>query len=222
MKKYAIIAGGGSGTRMGSATPKQFLELNGKPILWYSVQAFVDTFPDIQIIVVAPSAHLAQARDICASFSNIQFVEGGDTRFASVKNGLGLVQEESIVFVHDAVRCLVTKELISRCFNAAVSQGSAVPSILLNDSARMIKGSTHEAVDRNVLRIIQTPQAFKSSILLPAFEAGYRDQFTDEATVVEASGIPVHLVEGEDTNIKITRPVDLAIAQTILAQRLSL
>jgi 2-C-methyl-D-erythritol 4-phosphate cytidylyltransferase len=219
MKKYAIIAAGGAGIRMGNATPKQFLELNGKPILWYSVKAFIETFPDIQVIVVAPTSHLEQARNICSPYTNVQFTEGGNTRFSSVKNGLGLVKGESVVFVHDAVRCLVTKELISRCFDAAMEYGSAIPAISLNDSVRVIKGNSSDAIDRDLLRIIQTPQVFKSDILLPAFETGDNGQFTDEATVVEASGKAVHLVEGEDTNIKITRPGDLLIAEKILAER---
>src|SRR5437868_5886385 len=123
MKKYAIIAAGGSGTRMGSATPKQFLQLNGKSILWYSVKAFCDAFDDIDIVVVVPALHISEAKQACAAFKNVEYVEGGPSRFQSVKNGLNKVQGEAIVFVHDAVRCLVTKDLITRCYEQAVEKG---------------------------------------------------------------------------------------------------
>jgi 2-C-methyl-D-erythritol 4-phosphate cytidylyltransferase len=222
MKKYAIIAAGGSGVRMGNATPKQFLEINGKPILWYSVKAFVDAFDAIEIIVVAPASHLAEAKEICSGLRSIKFIEGGASRFQSVKNGLAEVEEDSIVFVHDAVRCLVTKELINRCYDEALKNGSAVPAVTVTDSVRIMEDGSHKVIDRNKLRIIQTPQAFRSGIILPAFKINDNGQFTDEATVIEASGKTVNLVEGEYTNIKITRPLDLLIAEKILEQRLSL
>ena len=218
MKKYVIIAAGGSGQRMGSEVPKQFLEINGKALLWYSVNAFKKAFEDIAIIIVAPADHLERAKQTCSDLANVLFVKGGESRFHSVKNGLEQVKDESIVFVHDAVRCLVSVELLRRCYEQAMKLGSAIPSIAVNDSIRMMEGGTHKVVDRNNIRIIQTPQVFRSEILLPAFEAGYADGFTDEATVVEASGQPVQLIEGEVTNIKITRPVDLLIAEKILEQ----
>lgn len=222
MKKYAIIAAGGSGQRMGAAVPKQFLELKGKPVLWYSVKAFVDAFDDISIIVVAPADHLVKAKEACAEFSNVRFVAGGETRFHSVKNGLDGVTEASIVFVHDAVRCLVTTDLLNRCYEQALNSGSAIPSIALNDSVRVVDNGTHRVIDRNTVRVIQTPQVFKSELILPAFAVPYEERFTDEATVVEASGITVHLIEGEASNIKITRPIDLLIAQQIIDQNSSL
>lgn len=188
--------------------------------MWYSVKAFADAFDDINIIVVAPVASIAEAKDNCNEFSNITFVDGGTSRFQSVKNGLAEVTEPSIVFVHDAVRCLVTKDLIQRCYDQAIEKGSAVPSIAVNDSVRMIENNDHKVVDRNKLRIIQTPQTFKSEIILPAFAVDDDEKFTDEATVVEASGTPVHLIEGELSNIKITRPVDIVISEKIIEQRL--
>jgi 2-C-methyl-D-erythritol 4-phosphate cytidylyltransferase len=222
MNKYVIIAAGGSGTRMGNTTPKQFLQLKGKSILWYSVKAFADTFNDINIVVVVPGAHFAEAKNDCSEFNNVVFVEGGASRFQSVKNGLAkIIDDHSIVFVHDAVRCLVTTDLINRCYDQAMEKGSAVPSIAIADSVRMITGDHHSVIDRNLVRIIQTPQTFLSDIILNAFKAEESDRFTDEATVVEASGKQVHLIEGEHTNIKITRPVDLIVAEKILEERSS-
>ncbi len=219
MKKYAIIAAGGSGQRMGSPVPKQFLEIKGKSILWYSVKAFIDAFADINIVIVTPAAYITEAQNIYSEFRNIIFIEGGASRFQSVKNGLAVVKEASIVFVHDAVRCLVTKDLIQQCYEQAVEKGSAIPSVSVNDSVRMIENDAHKVIDRSKLRIIQTPQTFKSEIILPAFAADDNESFTDEATVIEASGTEIYLIEGELSNIKITRPVDIIIAEKILEQR---
>jgi 2-C-methyl-D-erythritol 4-phosphate cytidylyltransferase len=219
MKKYAIIAAGGSGQRMGSSVPKQFLEINGRSILWHSVKAFVDAFNDVNIIVVAPAANIKEAKHVCIEFTNVTFVEGGTSRFQSVKNGLAEVKESSIIFVHDAVRCLVTKDLIQSCYDQAIEKGSAIPAVAVNDSVRIIDGNANSVIDRNNLRIIQTPQTFKSDIILRAFAVDDEKKFTDEATVVEASGTTIHLIEGELTNIKITRPIDLIIAEKILEQR---
>jgi 2-C-methyl-D-erythritol 4-phosphate cytidylyltransferase len=219
MKKYTIIAAGGSGQRMGNETPKQFLQIKNKSLLWHSVNAFTKAFDDISIIVVAPALHIEKAKEVCAGFSNISFAEGGSTRFQSAKNGLEFVKESSIVFVHDAVRCLVTDDLVKRCYDQAIEKGSAIPSIAVNDSIRIMEDGSHRVIDRNSIRIIQTPQTFKSEIILPAFSVEDNELFTDEATVVEASGRSVELIEGEQTNIKITRPVDILIAEKIMEQR---
>jgi 2-C-methyl-D-erythritol 4-phosphate cytidylyltransferase len=221
MKKYAIIAAGGSGQRMSKDVPKQFLEIKGKAVLWYSVNAFAEAFEDISIIVVAPALHIEKAKEICKQFSNVLFAGGGDTRFQSVKNGLALVKEKSIVFVHDAARCLVTADLLQRCYAQAVEKGSAIPSLAINDSIRIIAEGGHKMIDRNIIRIIQTPQTFRSHIIIHAFDVAYNEKFTDEATVAENSGQLVHLIEGEQANIKITQPVDLLIAEKILEQRLT-
>lgn len=221
MKKYVIIAAGGSGIRMGKAVPKQFLLLKGRSILWHSIKAFNDAFADINIIVVVPSSYLGEAQNECSEFEKITFVEGGTSRFQSVKNGLAKVDGDSIIFVHDAVRCLVSKELIRNCYEQTVEQGSAIPSIVISDSIRMIEDNSHKVINRNLIRIIQTPQTFKSEILLSAFKAEEDEHFTDEATVVEASGKEVYLIEGEHTNIKITRPVDLLIAEKMIEERSS-
>ena len=149
----------------------------------------------------------------------IKITAGGDTRFQSVKNGLALVEGEAIIFVHDGVRCLLSKELIHRCYTQAVETGTAIPAIISKDSIRLLTENGNEAYDRNKVMLIQTPQTFHSKILLPAFQIDYKDKFTDEATVVEAYGMKVSLVEGEENNIKITRPVDLLIAGSIVGSR---
>jgi 2-C-methyl-D-erythritol 4-phosphate cytidylyltransferase len=221
MKKYAIIAAGGSGQRMGDEAPKQFLLLNGKSILWYTVKVFADAFDDVEIVVVTAQEYKAVAEDICKEFKNVQFVEGGSTRFRSVKKGLQQVKEESIVFVHDAARCLASADLLQRCYLQALEKGSAIPSVAVSDSIRVLEANYHKVVDRNTVRIIQTPQTFKSETLLPAFNIEDSDKFTDEATVVEASGKEVHLIEGEHTNIKMTHPIDLIIAERILLEKIT-
>jgi len=222
MKKFAVIVAGGNGTRMNSTLPKQFMLLKGKPVLYYSIQAFLEAYDDLQLILVLPEEHVSAGQEIIDAYfdyNRIRITIGGSTRFHSVQNGLQLVSEESIVFVHDAVRCLVTAELIQRCYTKASGAGSAIPVIDCRDSVRYIIKDGNEVLDREKIKLIQTPQTFHSKILLPAFAIDYKDKFTDEATVVEAYGIHVHLVEGEEDNIKITRPVDLLIAESILANR---
>jgi len=147
---------------------------------------------------------------------SIHLTQGGETRFHSVANGLALIEEESIIFVHDGVRCLLTPQLIQRCFDQALETGSAIPVVDCKDSVRMISEEGNEAVDRSKLKLVQTPQTFHSKILKPAFEIDYKERFTDEATVVEAYGLKVTLVQGEDTNIKITNPIDLLVAEKIM------
>lgn len=225
MKKYAVIVAGGSGQRMGAAIPKQFLLLQGKPLLWYSVQTFLHTYEDLAVILVLPADKLAEGEQLARELdavARISVTAGGKTRFHSVQNGLALVNSPSIVFVHDGVRCLISPELIHRCYAQALEKGSAVPAVAATDSIRIVAEHGHTVADRNRVRIIQTPQTFQSEILLPAFEQDFDESFTDEATVVEASGSPVFLIEGEYSNIKITRPVDLLVAEKILAERSSL
>src|SRR5690606_13781882 len=145
----------------------------------------------------------------------VQLTAGGDTRFESVRNGLQLIQDESIIFVHDGVRCLLSTDLIHRCYTTALEMGTAVPAIPCKDSIRYLNEDGNEAIDRHQVRLIQTPQTFHSKILLPAFQIDYKDKFTDEATVVEAFGIKITLVDGEERNIKITVPMDMIIAQQL-------
>lgn len=217
MKRVAVIVAGGSGTRMGKELPKQFLLLNGKTILIHSVLAFSQAYPDVHIVLVLPKEFITLAKELVIQVSlspNIEFVEGGATRFDSVKNGLQQVKDADIVFVHDAVRCLVTPNLIKSCSDTACEQGSAIPVIPVRDSMRRVdpKEETSVIVNRENLFVVQTPQTFKKNILLSAFDVDYSPLFTDEASVVEAAGYKVHLVPGEETNIKITYPEDLQYA----------
>jgi 2-C-methyl-D-erythritol 4-phosphate cytidylyltransferase len=222
MKKYAVIVAGGSGQRMGTDIPKQFLLLRQKPVLWHTLHTFLAAYTDIQIILVLPKDNVSKGEKMVGDLSagnRILITTGGESRFQSVQNGLALVTEPSVVFVHDGVRCLVTKELIHRCYEQAIVKGSAIPAVMAIDSIRMVDEEDHHVVNRNHVRIIQTPQTFLSKLLLPAFQQLYDENFTDEATVVEASGELVYLIEGDYQNIKITRPLDLVLAENILARR---
>ena len=219
MKKFAVIVAGGSGNRMNSAVPKQFLQLKGKPVLLYTLNAFLDAYDDCGIILVLPADHLEHGLAIAQATGRahrIQVTEGGDTRYRSVANGLSLVDNDSIVFVHDAVRCLVSTALIHRCYESAVKHGNAVPAVAATDSIRIKTQQGARQVDRNNVFLIQTPQTFHAAELKKAFTRPYQETFTDEANVAEAAGATIHLVEGETTNIKLTRPVDLLIAEQIL------
>ena len=221
MKKIAVIVAGGTGTRMNNTTPKQFLSLQGKPVLYYTINSFLQAYPDLDIILVLPEEHVAAGQEIIDAFfdyNRIKITIGGRTRFHSVQNGLQLITEECIVFVHDAVRCLVSIDLIQRCYHAAMESGSAIPVIDSKDSVRLVTAEGNEALDRSSIKLVQTPQTFHSKILLPAFNIDYKDKFTDEATVVEAFGLKVQLVQGEENNFKITRPVDLVLAEELLAE----
>jgi 2-C-methyl-D-erythritol 4-phosphate cytidylyltransferase len=205
MKKYAVIVAGGSGLRMGTAVPKQFLPLQGKPVLWHTLTAFLTAFNDLKIILVQPEQYFETGYSIIAATADpqrIQLTAGGETRYHSVKNGLRSVPENAVVFVHDGVRCLVTPALIKRCYETALEKGNAVPATGAVDSLRIETGNDNEVLDRANVRIIQT-------------------SFTDEAMVVEKLGVKINLVEGEAANIKITNPVDLFIAEKILAERSS-
>lgn len=219
MKKVALIVAAGSGSRMNVETPKQFLSLNNKPVLYYAISAFVNAYEDIEIILVLPGKHIAKGQEIIDGYfdnSKFRLCAGGRTRFHSVQNGLSLIEEDCIVFVHDGVRCLLTTDLVKRCYEDALEFGTAIPAVSCKDSVRIIGEEENKVLSRDKIKLIQTPQTFHSKILLPAFNIDYKDQFTDEATVVEAFGLKVHLVEGEDNNIKITTPVDICIAEKIL------
>ena len=224
MNKYAVIVAGGSGTRMGNAIPKQFLLLKGKPVLWYTIDSFLRAYDDMNIILVLPKDHVKKGEKIINQLNaetRIVIVEGGTTRFDSVKLGLQKITDEAVVFVHDGVRCLISVPLIRRCYNQAIEKGSAIPAVAATDSIRIVRNGSHYVNERQEVRIVQTPQTFLSKIILPAFEQSYQDSFTDEATVVEANGSTVFLTEGEYDNIKITRPIDLLVAERIIEDRSS-
>lgn len=218
MTKYAVIVAGGTGTRMGAAVPKQFMLLNGKPVLLHTIETFLRAYAELQIILVLPAPFEEQGRQLilqATAPSRVQIVLGGATRFHSVQNGLKKINEASVIFVHDGVRCLVTESLIRRCYEQTIVKGNAIPAVAVNDSIRMVQGNKTKVVDRSTLLAVQTPQTFRSNILLSAFEQPYNEAFTDEATVAEAAGHEIFMIEGEKENIKITLPADLLIAEQL-------
>lgn len=204
--------------------PKQFLLIDGKPLLYYTIRSFIDAFDDMEIILVLPGEHIAKGMEIIDGFfdpSRFSICEGGGTRFESVQNGLFRIDEECIVFIHDGVRCLVSPELIRRCYYSAVETGTAIPVISSKDSVRIETGESNEAISRDSVRLVQTPQVFHSRIIIPAYQIAYKEHFTDEASVVESYGIKLQLVPGEENNIKVTTPIDLFIAERLLSDKFS-
>ena len=190
-KRYALIMAGGKGMRMNSPVPKQFLKLDGKPILLHSINKFLDTDPNIEIILVLPQDYLKFWEALCAEYmfhKPIRIAYSGESRFHSVKNGLELVTEESIVAIHDAVRPLVSSKTILAAYKAAEMYGNAVPAVPINDSIRQIESTRTIAVDRSRYCATQTPQCFRSDIIKKAYQQEYHYTFTDDAMVVEAMG----------------------------------
>ncbi len=221
MKKIAVIVAGGKGTRMNNDLPKQFMLLKGKPVLYYSIKAFLDAFSDMEIILVLPPEHIGKGKEIIGGYfprSRFRLCEGGSTRFNSVKNGLALIEDECIIFVHDGVRCLLSDDLVKRCFEAAAEVGSAIPAIDSKDSLRLLTTNGNKMLNRSKVKVIQTPQTFHSKILLPAFNIDYKAKFTDEASVVEEYGLKLNIIEGEENNIKITTPFDIQLAENLLLE----
>lgn len=222
MDKYAVIVAGGKGLRMGNAVAKQFLPLAGKPVLYHTIKTFIDAYADIKLVLVLPEEQLSYAQMVLQAFPDrvdMTIITGGETRFHSVQNGLKEVNDNAIVFVHDGVRPLVSAQLIRACYEQAVEKGSAIPAIPVADSMRMVEGDNSNPVNREHMRSIQTPQTFRADILLPAFQQEYTEAFTDEATVVEAYGAHVYLIEGEKRNIKLTTPEDMMIAEIMLREK---
>lgn len=219
MQRTTIIVAGGSGTRMGAAIPKQFLLLKGRPLLCWTIEAFHAADPAMPVIVVLPESQAGTWKRLCADHAfhvPHTATTGGAERFHSVRNGLDLVTGEGLVAVHDGVRPLVSRDLIARCFEAAEQHGAAVPVVPISSSVRQLTEEGSEALDRSRLRAVQTPQCFRVPLLRRAFDLPYDPAFTDEATLVERLGVDVHLVEGEDLNIKVTTPVDLRMAELVL------
>lgn len=217
--KYAIIVAGGKGLRMGTVLPKQFLLLNGKPLLMHTLNAFYQADPEIRLILVLPEAHFDIWKEFCRVYKfelPHSLVAGGATRFDSVKNGLRLVEGNGLVAVHDGVRPLVSKELIDRCYDGADTFGAVVPVAKLTDTIRKVDGDSSMTVSRDDYRLVQTPQTFQAGILRDAYSNAKGHKFTDDASVVEAAGIKVRLVEGSHENIKVTLPADLQIAEVLI------
>ena len=224
MKRYAVIVAGGSGKRMGTITPKQFLPLAGKPILMHTLEAFRRFDNDMKIILVLPEPQIDHWKKLCEEYNfsiEHQIAIGGATRFESVKNGLAFVDEEGIVGIHDGVRPLVQHDTLNRCYIEASAYGSAVPVCDSKESVRIIdEGGRSHSVDRTTIRMVQTPQVFRTKTIKDAYKQEFTPMFTDDASVVEASGHIIHLTNGNKENIKITTPDDLVYAEALLAHGL--
>ena len=214
-----IIVAGGSGTRMKSDVPKQFMELEGKPLLMHTITRFVEAIPDIYIIVVIPSIHQNRWRNLCDdhNFRILhQITLGGETRYHSVKNGLALVPDDVVVGIHDAARPLVNTSTIINTYATARLKGNASPVMPLSESIREVNANENRAVPRENYRIVQTPQCFHSIRIKNAFMQEYKTAFTDDASVLEAYGEHIYLTDGNKENIKITTPEDLMMAAYLL------
>lgn len=206
---------------MQSALPKQFMMLGGLPVVAHTINTFSEALPGAEIVVVLPEEHIPLWRNLAARFDIAvhRCIAGGKERFHSVKNGLDALSEEvEYVAVHDGVRALATKKMILRVQLAAEERGAAIPVTEVVDSYRRVDGSESYIVPRSALRIVQTPQTFSAALLRRAYEQPFSDKFTDDASVVEALGTKITLVEGERRNIKLTTPEDMAIAERLLEE----
>lgn len=220
MKRSVIIVAGGSGSRMKSDQPKQFLELSGKPVLMHTLEAFYRFDSSMELIVVLPVDQIPSWEQLCLNHNFVlrhQAVVGGDTRFHSVKNGLSALSECDLIAIHDGVRPLVSQTTINDCFAVAEKQGAAIPVLPVVESLREGTMVKSVSVDRSRYFSVQTPQVYHTSTLVKAYEQEYSPLFTDDASVMESAGFRVHLVEGNRENIKITHPVDLRIAEFFLS-----
>lgn len=219
MEKHVIIVAGGTGKRMQSEIPKQFLNVAGKPVLIHTFERFINYSEDIKIILVLPEPFIDFWKSLCKRFTfeiDHKVVEGGHNRFNSVRNGLKEIHNGSLVAIHDGVRPLVAKDTLNRVFKKAEESGNAIPAVKINESLRKISNQNSFFVNRREYRLIQTPQCFHAELIKKAYQQDYKEEFTDDATVVEAMGIKINLVEGNIENIKITRPGDIKIAEAFL------
>lgn len=214
-----IIVAGGQGLRMGSAVPKQFLLLAGRPVLMHTIERFLAADPELSIILALPATEHSRWQALCEEYDfapeQLQVVSGGETRFHSVRNALEAVpQDVVLIAVHDGVRPLVTESLINECFSQAAMQGAVIPVTPVVETLRHV---SEGVVPRSDYRLVQTPQTFRADILRTAYQQPYSEAFTDDASVVEAAGYKVSLIPGSRRNIKLTTPDDLAIAEALLA-----
>ena len=220
---FAIIVAGGKGLRMGGDLPKQFMPIGGRPVLMRTLEAFATAIPDISLILVLPADQQAFWRDLCRQHAFTlphTVATGGATRFHSVLNGLNTIpamEAAALVAVHDGVRPFVSPDVIRSTFYTAAKHGAALPVVPVVETLRELEDGTSATRDRSRYRLVQTPQVFRLDLLRRAYGQPYRDTFTDDASVVEALGHPIHLVEGNRENIKLTTPFDLTIAEAILS-----
>jgi len=222
-KNYAIIVAGGTGTRMQAAVPKQFLPLAGKPVLMHTIEAFHSSAASPVIILVLPADYHAYWKELCTKYHfkvPHQLVTGGETRFHSVKNGLDLITDtDAVIAVHDAVRPLISRTIIENTYQYAAEHGNAVTAVKSRDSVRSMESGISRSLVRDDVYLVQTPQTFRSAQIKKAYEQPYDPKFTDDASVVEETGVKINLFEGSHQNIKITFPEDIAIAEAILKGR---
>ncbi len=219
MNKIVLIVAGGKGERMQANIPKQFIEINGKPILMHTLEAFAGFDVSFQLVLILPVAQIDFWEKLCKKQAfdiPHQIVTGGQTRFHSVKNGLAAIETPALVAIHDGVRPLVSKQTIARCFDAAAQFGAAIPTMVSVESIRFVDANGSKSVDRNAYKLVQTPQVFDADLLKKAYEQDFSPLFTDDASVVEAMGATVRLVEGNRENIKITTEFDLIVAERLL------
>lgn len=219
MKHTALIVAGGKGLRMGSELPKQFLPIGGKPVLMHTLEAFRRFDPEIDLILVLPEEQQDYWKQLCDRhhFTLRHLIaNGGETRFHSVRNGLALVSGGGLVGVHDGVRPFVSQEVIRRCYDRAATEKAVIPVVDVVETVRQVTESGSRTVNRDDYKLVQTPQVFDSDLLRRAYAQDFMPFFTDDASVVEAMGVPVYLVEGNRENIKLTTPFDLKIATALL------
>ncbi|MGD9494482.1 MAG: 2-C-methyl-D-erythritol 4-phosphate cytidylyltransferase [Bacteroidales bacterium] len=216
---HIIVVAGGSGKRMNSAIPKQFLKINETPVIAVTINRLHKIVPNSRITIVIAERDLPHWKE-CHKFipfhDSIKIAFGGPERFHSVKSGLAFVHADEVVAIHDAVRPLFTANVIHQGFMVAEKSGSAIPVIPLSESIREINGALSKAANREQFRLCQTPQFFQATLLLDAYRQSYIQSFTDDASVVEAAGYPIRLIEGNPENIKITTPADLKYAEALL------
>ena len=225
MERYVIVVAGGKGLRMGADIPKQFLPVQGKPLLMHTLSNLHTFDPTMHLILVLPEAQQAYWDSLCHKHSfNVPhtIVKGGGTRFHSVSNGLtSITTDDALVAVHDGVRPFVSHTVIGNCFAAAEKHGAAIPVVPVVETVRKLgEGNSSVTIDRNALRMVQTPQTFHLSILRAAYAQPYSTHFTDDASVVEAAGYTIALVDGNRENIKITTPFDLQLAEWLCTEGL--
>lgn len=219
MKHSALIVAGGKGLRMGSELPKQFLPIGGKPVLMHTLEAFHRFDSGIDLVLVLPEEQQEYWKQLCDEYRfTIRHLvgDGGETRFHSVKNGLALISGPGLVAVHDGVRPFVSQAVIRRCYEMAATKQAVIPVVDIVETVRQVTGSGSRMVSRDNYKLVQTPQVFDVGLLKEAYARDFMPSFTDDASVVEAMGVPVYLVEGNRENIKITTPFDLKIAATLL------
>jgi 2-C-methyl-D-erythritol 4-phosphate cytidylyltransferase len=220
LSKYAIIVAGGSGNRMLSAVPKQFLLLGGIPVLMHTIRAFQQSKFTPQIVLVLPRDFHNYWEDLCGKYNfhiPHQLVNGGETRFHSVKNGFDAIKDtDAIIAIHDAVRPLTDTHIIDQSYSYAAEHGNAVTAVKSRDSVRQLKDSRSTSLVRDEIYLVQTPQTFQSAQIKKAYQQPYNAKFTDDASVVEETGVEINLIEGNYRNIKITFPEDIAIAEVLL------